>query len=311
MTSYEKVMELKSIIMEQLIPIINQDYYLLEVPYYTNIGDTLIWQGEMDFLNSLPYQCKGMYSLDTFNYPQISKDILILFQGGGNFGDLWPKHHNFKLSVIKHYPDNQFVFLPQTVYFESDENMRECAMFLSQFKNVTICARDSVSYELLKNNFSNKILLLPDMAFCINMEKWGKKTKSQNSLLLKRMDKELKESTLLSKISQIKNIKITDWPTMMSMDYPTLNLERIKYRLKRFPCILDMYCRYYYRPHLIKTGVKIIMEYSKIYSTRLHAAILAVLLNKSEIYFLDNSYGKNKSFYDTWLSDCDQIHFLS
>ncbi|KAB5164633.1 polysaccharide pyruvyl transferase, partial [Bacteroides thetaiotaomicron] len=26
------------------------------------------------------------------------------------------------------------------------------------------------------------------------------------------------------------------------------------------------------------------------------------------VYFLDNSYGKNSSFYDTWLKDLDSVN---
>ena len=311
MESRQKVKQLRSLIIKQLSPFIKNDYYLLEVPYHTNIGDTLIWQGEMDFLKSLPYKCKGIHSLDTFTYPSIDKDCIILFHGGGNFGDLWSKHHNFKLSVVEHYKDNQFIFLPQTVYFERLENMQKSANILSKYKNVTICARDSISYEILKKNFKNNILLVPDMAFCMDMAKWEMTNEDNKPLLLKRIDKELKNSELLTELQQIVGIEVTDWPTMMKRDIPTKLLEKMKFKLRRLPWIINLYCMFYYRPHLIKTGVNLLMQHSTIYSTRLHAAILSILLDKPEIYFIDNSDGKNKSFYDTWLSDCDQIHFLS
>ena len=61
-------------------------------------------------------------------------------------------------------PNNKIIFLPQTVWFEHEENMKKCAEILSRHKNLVICARDKVSYEILKKNFSNEILLVPDMA---------------------------------------------------------------------------------------------------------------------------------------------------
>ncbi len=49
----------------------------------------------------------------------------------------------------------------------------------------------------------------------------------------------------------------------------------------------------------------------RIYSTRLYAIILSLLLGKdSDLYWFDNSYGKNSSFYETWLSDLDGIKFI-
>lgn len=50
-------------------------------------------------------------------------------------------------------------------------------------------------------------------------------------------------------------------------------------------------------------------KYDTIYSTRLHVAILGVLLNKY-VYFFDNSYGKNYALYDTWLRDFSNLKFV-
>ena len=93
-----KVEQLRALLHETLGPLVDNDYYLLEAPYYNNIGDTLIWQGEMDFLKSVPHKCKGMFAADTFRYPEIDENAILLFQGGGNFGDLYPWNHNFKMN---------------------------------------------------------------------------------------------------------------------------------------------------------------------------------------------------------------------
>ena len=57
MNSSEKIEILKSRIEEVLRPLIDRDYVLLELPYYENIGDILIWEGERHFLEKLPYRC--------------------------------------------------------------------------------------------------------------------------------------------------------------------------------------------------------------------------------------------------------------
>ena len=49
--------------------------------------------------------------------------------------------------------------------------------------------------------------------------------------------------------------------------------------------------------------------YKTIYTTRLHAAILGALLGK-KVVFMDNSYGKNRGFYETWLKDCDAVKMM-
>ena len=50
----QRINELKSIIDRTLTPEITNDYILLDLPYYTNIGDTLIWEGTKEFLKNYP-----------------------------------------------------------------------------------------------------------------------------------------------------------------------------------------------------------------------------------------------------------------
>jgi exopolysaccharide biosynthesis predicted pyruvyltransferase EpsI len=73
--------------------------------------------------------------------------------------------------------------------------------------------------------------------------------------------------------------------------------------------MIDYYAEYIYKPLHIRIGVRFLSGYNRIYATRLHAAILSVLLCKP-FTFLDNSYGKNRSFYETWLSDVEEIRFI-
>lgn len=317
MNAVEKVKTLSKKISEALTPLVNRDYWLLEVPYYSNIGDTLIWQGERDFLGALPHKCRGMHSLESFRFPKIGKDDLILFQGGGNFGDLWTRHHDFKMKVVETYPENEFIFLPQTVFFEHEENMRKCAAFLAD-KKVTICARDEPSYRLLKANFSNRILLVPDMAFCIRMEKWYEPCVGEGEFLLKREDKELQTSAYLSEIEKRDGITTSDWVTFRGDTKCERMFNRVRSLARRRPFrvtslgkrMIDSYGAHIYRPFLVRSGVNQLAPYETIYTTRLHAAILGVLLGK-KVVFMDNSYGKNSGFYETWLKDCDSVKMMA
>lgn len=312
------VTALRNIILQNLLRRIMRDYWLLEVPFYSNIGDTLIWQGEIDFLQKVKAKCKGMYSLETFRFQKIKQDDLILFQGGGNFGDLWPRHHDFKMKVVDAYPDNRFIFLPQTVYFKDPENMRRCAKRLSG-KQVTICARDNASYQVLKENFDNEILLVPDMAFCIDMDGWRKAIvkPEHRALLLKREDKELASSETLRRFEETPGIDISDWVTFRGDNACERNFNRLRIVVNRRPLrnlgvgqfLLGAYMYYIYRPFLVRSGIKQLSAYNEIYTTRLHAGILGLLLGK-RIKFFDNTYGKNSHFCETWLADCEDVEFM-
>lgn len=191
-----KVGQLQRLLEGTLLPLINNDYVLLDVPYYNNIGDVLIWQGTHDLLKQSKHKCLMSASKDTWNYGKLDSDIIILLQGGGNFGDLWIQHQDFRNKIIEKYPNNKIIILPQTIFYNDKNRMLADACLMACHRNLHICARDMRSYELLKQYFSkNQLYLLPDMAFCISSKLLDKyRVGSQNkTLLLMRADKELAE----------------------------------------------------------------------------------------------------------------------
>ena len=307
------ISSLRSIITSSLQPLVCSDYWLLDVPYYTNIGDTLIWEGTRDFLASVPFKCKGMYSIETFVFPEIPESDIILLQGGGNFGDVWIRHQVFREKVLEHYPKNRCIVLPQTVYYEKEENLRHSIEVFSRHKRLTVCARDKVSFDFLKANFTNEILLVPDMAFCIDIRKHldpFRLEQSKPGLLVKRVDKELGRPDSLKEVEGMDGIVVSDWPTIENGNaFPDRTLLKLLRRLPRSRRLLDIYARCFYRWYLIRTGVRFLSPYEKIYTTRLHAAILGILLGKDVVVF-DNSYGKNRQFYETWLQDSENVELI-
>ena len=98
---------------EELTPLIDSDYLFLDLPYYSNIGDALIWMGTEHFLENISHKCLGKHNIDTFDFRPIPKDAIILLQGGGNFGDIWRQHQEFRLNVLQQYKENRIIVLPQ------------------------------------------------------------------------------------------------------------------------------------------------------------------------------------------------------
>lgn len=304
------VSQLSMIISEKLMPLINEDYWLCEVPYYSNVGDALIWQGELDFLKKNSFRRKGMSSYKSLNLPSIGKGELVLFQGGGNFGDLWKEPHVYRSKLMLNNPTCRFVVFPQTVWYDNEDNLKADAKFYSKF-NCTICARDRSSYELLQKYFKNEILLVPDMAFCIDMEKWNiKSMTTSRSLVLKRCDKELSMTNALrSALSDI-DADVCDWPPIENYTLVDRVGNVIRNRFRQLSFMYEPYMYYVYRPYLIRSGIRLINSHTDIYTTRLHACILSLLLGKEKIVFFDNSYGKNRGFYESWLSGCNSVTMM-
>ena len=99
MDNTQKVIQLRKVIYSSLIKLVSKKCILLDAPYYHNIGDVLIWTGEQCFLEDNNIQCIYTASYETCTFPMIDKDVTILFNGGGNLGDIYHEHMDFLKSV--------------------------------------------------------------------------------------------------------------------------------------------------------------------------------------------------------------------
>lgn len=313
----KNITDLKKILDFNLRPLISGDYCLLDAPYYHNIGDVLIWQGIHDFCETLPGKNLGTSSMTTCQFQDIPLDATIFLMGGGNFGDLWRNFQEFRLKVIRRYPENAIIMFPQSVWYEDKSLIKRDAEVFESHENLTLCARDAFSYAFLKEYFNKcNILLLPDMAFCINKSLFGTQQSSETkkSLYLKRLDKELVNETIIE--SNVSLTDIRDWPTFEKNDrliWLTNRFEGLYYRTRGnrifgsvSAALANKVGDYAIRKHLVSCGIKFLSPYSEIITTRLHALVLGTLLNKN-VKYIDNSTGKLSAFASTWLKHFDNV----
>ncbi len=303
------VSRLKAKIDEALCPLVNGDYVYLGLPYHPNIGDTLIWEGTKRFLANLPYRC--LYATDNrYFYPRtLSKGTPILLHGGGNFGDLYRQHSLFRKSIIERYPGNRIIVLPQSAYYRNETVLAEDVGFYASHPNVTLCARDSYSYNFLKRQFKNPCLLVPDMAFYMDVSKFHLSPDKGKVLFFKRTDQELVSEVRHSSIPA--DAEVRDWPTCETELRKYAFIELAFRPVKAIGWLLggreyknkveDFKRDHFYRKSYVQLGIDFMSPYSVVYTTRLHGMILGLLLGK-KIYLIDNCSGKIVNFYKTWLA---------
>lgn len=315
MNFLEKKRQLAKLIEDSLFSLIDRDYVLYGLPYYNNIGDTLIWNGELEFLKKVPHKCVGVCGWNSYPNTKLPDNILILITGGGYFGDLWRNAMEAVLKGIGRNRNNKIIFLPSTVYYQDSNLLKSDVEYLSRFTDFTICTRDMVSYDFARENFKNNVVLVPDMAFYMNerfLERWRKKKASKNVLYFKRADKECPEEVYV--IPEV-DYDTHDWLPMEQ----SLRAERLVYKLlkhtghfyrfgKNVPLKAQTWIyRNIYRRLMTRLGVQQLSSYNKIYTTRLHAMILGVMLGR-EVIMVDNKFNKLSTFYNTWLRDCDNVY---
>ncbi len=157
--------------------------YLLGTPEYHNLGDHAIAYAEEQFVKKyLPdrqiLMISEKYLLQNFDVltDRIQREDILLLQGGGNMGSEYKEQEYIRSKVIASFPHNHIVIMPQTIYFnkskESRKLMDKMIQCYSQHRDLTLVAREEVSYSIMKNRFKkNKILLCPDIVMSLPFQK--------------------------------------------------------------------------------------------------------------------------------------------
>lgn len=298
----------------EIIPV-NSKVIYAEYPVYENIGDLLIMKGTEKFFKDNKIEVIEKYNYNDFPLDlKISNDIIIVMQGGGNFGDLYKEPQELRNKIVEKYPLNKIVLLPQTIEFKSMENEINTLELYNKHKDLHFFAREKRTYEKIKNNIQN-IYLFPDMAHQLwPLENLKPKIGNKKVLLISRTDgeKNIHEDLIIKNIKE--NYYKTDWPEVVS------NIEKIiiKVFVKVFKLnskinnkllrVITSKLWDFYSSYLINKAIKLFNKHDNVVTSRLHGHILALLLNKNNT-FINNSYGKNSEYYKAW-SNISDITFL-
>ncbi|MBM6845216.1 polysaccharide pyruvyl transferase family protein [Phocaeicola plebeius] len=314
---------IRKLIKDKLQLVIKSDYILIDLPYFQNVGDILIWQATLDLLKEISYKCLYSCSLDSYIKPKkIDSNILIILMGGGNYGDLWIRHQEFRHQILNDFPYNPILQLPQSVHFTNETYFKKDIHKFSQHHGkIDFFLRDLNSYNIITTHYKNvNAHLVPDIVFSFNIQRWTKPTiyNQNQTLFVCRQDKERNTNPDIFNIIPQNAIK-ADWPPMEKNFLRLRVYNKFLYTFfipldkylntqfsKRF---MDFYYKYILKDYIIRSGIKFINAYETIYTTRLHAAIIALLLKK-EVYIFDNSYGKIKGAFSHSLLLNAPIHFI-
>lgn len=313
----DKLSNFRSKISNVITPLITGNIHLTNLPFHANMGDGLIWRGTEDFIATTGKKILSRSSFLSFRFNKINPQDIIILNGGGSFGDVWPMIMDFFLNVIQKYPENRIILLPQSAWYDNFSEISKHSDILSAHKDVHLIARDQYSFDLFSKHFSsNNIYLTPDMAFAINpnrLRKWQNINKKRGVLYLRRIDKEWDPETQIF----IKNSVISDWPTLTSPTYIEKCyfslLNRTMYSIGHslvsdslyWPCV-ELSARLMILNRFLDRGADFLSDFKEIVTTRLHVLILATLLG-IETKYIDNTTKKLSAYANTWLSDFKNI----
>jgi exopolysaccharide biosynthesis predicted pyruvyltransferase EpsI len=308
MTSDPLVGRLRDRIEETLRPLLAGygSAALLDFPRHSNVGDSAIWLGEEAYLRAAGLRIRYRCDLTTYSRRRLAASIgsgLILLHGGGNLGDLWPSHQRLRERVIQDFPQNRIIQLPQSIHFAEAGNRVQARAIFNAHPDLTLLVRDHRSLDIARNEFRAPALLCPDMALARDLAR-PSTPPVVPIIWLARTDHEIKyhEPPAVEP-----DVERRDWLDEAPSGLAWFNamLTRTVVDYPRWTGPLASLAASTYRhvaTQRLERGARLLSRGRVLITDRLHGHILALLMGIPNI-LLDNSYGKLRSFYETWTRD--------
>lgn len=296
-------------------PVVYFDYAV-----YGNVGDMLIHKATEYF-----FELNDNRVLDAFNLQNYERGLdksfplntVVVFQGGGNFGDLFPRHDQLRLAVLERFRQHQAVVLPQTVYFENDQSCRDTMAAYNAHDRLTLCLRDTRSYDAISGRARVRTDLLPDMAHMLAGSDWVKSACADaanadpGELYFMREPWRIEETDGADNRFDVRAIDVWNWPQYLTeREKQQIALARRLHRWDRkyFHSRLPLGFWRTRRDAILERALAFFAAHETIHTNRLHGGLFGLLCNKPVVLY-DTGYGKLKGYYSTWFTDEPRVRF--
>lgn len=310
-------------VLAEILPA-NVPVALLDFPWHSNPGDAAIWKGQTIALAALGHRL--VYTATNGNFEQnrldrlLPDDGVVLLHGGGNFGDLWPRVHAHRESIMQLLRDRPIVQLPQTVHFDDETVGDESLARLAAHPNLTVMARDARSLDRLRQAGISALLSRDaTSALWPGRQVAHAPARPTRVLFLLRSDHERHTPLPSNLISQAK-----DWTDLgISLDITDsaekivnrgLNIiDRVQQRGGRAlpaSCRARITQQRLQTNRLIDAATQVITSHDVIVTDRLHAMLFGLAYGRT-VVVIDHGYGKLDSYIDTFLNEEPLLHRLS
>ena len=275
----------------------SRNVWLVGTPEFGNLGDHMISEAEREILRTV-YPEKNIHEITMNEYWEkkdylkntVQKNDLLVFHGGGNVGNLWPKSEQIRRDAFGIWKDQKKIIMPQSICFTDDEEGRkelEETRRSYAVKNLLLCCRDAASYQFAEEKLPCASICVPDTVL-FHKPETHPAVRKEGAVLCLRSDKEktVTEQDKEKIVSALrkKYTKITELDTVGEKKTRETRREGLKEFFDQLR-----------RAEIVVTD-------------RLHGMIFCAL-NGVPCIALDNSYHKVSGAYE-WLKPLEYIHYI-
>jgi exopolysaccharide biosynthesis predicted pyruvyltransferase EpsI len=276
------------------------DWTVVDYPGHLNCGDSAIWLGEASLALALGRRIRSFVDRTTADTARVPADTLLVLHGGGNFGGLYPTHHELRIRTLERYHHRRIVQLPQSIEWTDDTAREGLRRAVGEHPDFHLLVRDQRSLAIAQRDLDCPVTLVPDAAFALGP--LPRRRPSAPLAVQRRVDREADPS------GERLDVPTFDWLSARPTDPRAIALRAFRLQLRGTRYLpgpagelmrlasADVLARLNLRHavQLLSTGERLVTD-------RLHGHVLATLLGIPHIVVNDR-FGKIEALWSTWTS---------
>ncbi|GAB6200817.1 polysaccharide pyruvyl transferase family protein [Lactiplantibacillus plantarum] len=280
---------------------------LFGIPNYSNLGDQAIVIAEQKFIKDKFPNANLIMIPETDTAvclwkikSAVTNNDLIIYQGGGNLGSLYPSIERRRRFLIRKMKKQKIVIFPQSIFFEDNlvgnYERRLSSKTYNDNPNLVLAVRERYSLNMAAKFFSTtKCILVPDIVFYLVGMLDSKKVKKpfRRILLVLRDDDEgcltsqFKAKLISSLEKRFELVRTTD-----TMDHERSVINRDN----RMDLLDEKWSEF--------TWADVVV------TDRLHGTLFSILTRRPCLVFANNNH-KIESTISTWLKNSETVKLVN
>jgi exopolysaccharide biosynthesis predicted pyruvyltransferase EpsI len=166
---------------------------LIDFPDHPNVGDSMIWLGELEALRQLGVRLKYVCTDQSYDPVALrhclNERTAILIHGGGNFGTLYVRHQRLRERVLEDFPRQRTIQMSQSINFQRADALEQMQRIIARHRDFHFLVRDKRSLDFASLNFDCTMDLCPDFALLMGPQASQQRPRA-DYFVLARTDKE-------------------------------------------------------------------------------------------------------------------------
>jgi pyruvyl transferase EpsO len=309
-----------------------RDVAVLDAPNQRNVGDSLIWEGELRYLERLGLRIRYVSDLHGFNAADLRRalprDGVVLLHGGGNFGDLWVGHQKHREALAAELTDYRLVQLSQSIYFGDESRAEQANRVIGAHPDFRLLIRDNLSMDRAASLLPDvERTYCPDMAlgYAPDAASTAANT-AREVLVIARADKESASGLNGVPADWLAPLplNVTDWGLHRSDPLGwrlARGVARLQHKLMAarrklglpipaLPQAVVQRALRHINKSNVDSAVKLYADARVVVVDRLHAHVLAMLLGIPHV-MLDNNYRKLGAVFDDYTGQFSTANYCT